>query len=471
MAKPALPKLNFPVFGSLHDRRHFLTPETTPVPLDPDVIKDYRITRVDRTAGRYNPERVIEPARLGVHLWRIGAGDVFEVMNKLRARGIDARPLYGFGIEGHWSLAPGGETPKIVDLRSFPYEITDEVRTYWPLRPGACPAIALVDGPFTGLFRDLPDASLPDRGLPGLLGRISSSAGLSPELAFEVHARFTATLVRMISPGSSIVFCPVGIVKSPDDFDGACDMSLPFTDDVHLADAIQMAHAHGAEIISLSLGTYVLPFGQDLTELPAPLATETQLTSIKGPDKGKDPKKPKKQSRGEGEGDSAVALSAAAGRKTTVVAAAGNDQLDMNLWRGPAPAGAKLSAPQFYPACREDVLAVGAADPSGSPVQWKHPPGYPNGPRHRVMGFETWWDVTAPGVDLVSGPIDVDDKHALRWSGSSFAAPVVAAALAAGCIDTSLDLLARSVDESTHPIIDYGDVPGLLWWENGELRY
>jgi hypothetical protein len=466
----ALPKFEFPVFRSLHDTRHFLTPKMTQV-LPGHFIKDYRITRVNQTAGRYDPERVIEPARLGVHLWRIGAGDVFEVMNELREEGIDARPLYGFGIEGHWSLAPGGETPKIADLRSFPYEIPDEASTYWPLRRGDDPTIALIDGPVTDLFRDLPD-----RSLHGLLEQISSRADLSPQLAFEVHARFTATLVRMISPRSSIVFCPVGVVKSPDDFDGACDMSLPFTDDLHVADAIRMATAHGAEIISCSLGTYVLPFGQDLTEVLRPLTTDTQLAWIKRQDDGKPTGRRKRKPRRESKPSAAEELVAAAERETIVVAAAGNDRLDMDLWLEPAPADTnadidrQLSAPQFYPACRPDVVAVGAADPSGNPVQWTHLPEYPGGPQGRVTGSEEWWNAIAPGVDLVSGPIDVNDKQALRWSGSSFAAPVVAAALAAGCIDISLEEL-RQLFKDTGTAIGYHDVPGLLWWEGGELRY
>lgn len=108
---------------------------------------------------------------------------------------------------------------------------------------------------------------------------------------------------------------------------------------------------------------------------------------------------------------SAVAQARAAG--ILVVASAGND-------------GSPL--PQ-YPAAFDDVVAVAALGPDG-PAPWTN--------------YGEWVDACAPGVDLVSaffaafnGPSPVvntlDPDHFAAWatwSGTSFAAPVVVAALA-----------------------------------------
>lgn len=107
----------------------------------------------------------------------------------------------------------------------------------------------------------------------------------------------------------------------------------------------------------------------------------------------------------------AVAAARAAG--IVVVASAGND-------------GSPL--PQ-YPAAFEHVVAVGAIGPDGPP-EWTN--------------YGGWVDACAPGVDLVSAffnafsgaspminTLDPDDFAAwARWSGTSFSAPVVVAALA-----------------------------------------
>lgn len=97
-----------------------------------------------------------------------------------------------------------------------------------------------------------------------------------------------------------------------------------------------------------------------------------------------------------------------------VVASAGNDATDRPL----------------FPACLPDVVAVAALDPYG-------PAAYTN--------HGAWVDACAPGTDLVSAfyeyngemelpamPGSADPDHYeqwARWTGTSFAAPVVAAAL------------------------------------------
>ena len=108
---------------------------------------------------------------------------------------------------------------------------------------------------------------------------------------------------------------------------------------------------------------------------------------------------------------SAIALAQLRG--IVVVASAGNDG---------------TSQPQ-YPAAFDDVIAVGAVGPDG-PTPWTN--------------YGSWVDACAPGADLISsffakfdGPeprvntVDPDRFEGwATWSGTSFAAPVVVAAIA-----------------------------------------
>jgi subtilisin family serine protease len=98
-------------------------------------------------------------------------------------------------------------------------------------------------------------------------------------------------------------------------------------------------------------------------------------------------------------------------RSRVVVAAAGNNGSDRPFW----------------PAAFKGVLAVAAYDSRG---------GQPRPAKFSNHG--TWVDVCAPGVDVVStfatfeqgGTPGVTFKGFARWSGTSFAAPQVAALLA-----------------------------------------
>jgi subtilisin family serine protease len=100
--------------------------------------------------------------------------------------------------------------------------------------------------------------------------------------------------------------------------------------------------------------------------------------------------------------------------------------------RGPtvvvASAGNEATGRPTYPAAYPGVIGVAAIGPAG-------PAPFSN--------FGPWVRACAPGVDLVSkfftgfeglpniGPEDPDRFHGwARWSGTSFAAPVVAGALA-----------------------------------------
>jgi hypothetical protein len=94
-----------------------------------------------------------------------------------------------------------------------------------------------------------------------------------------------------------------------------------------------------------------------------------------------------------------------------------------------ASAGNDGSCEPQYPAALDGVVAVGALGPDG-PAPWTN--------------YGPWVDACAPGTDLVSAffadfdgpqpPVGADDPDRFRewaiWSGTSFATPVVVAALA-----------------------------------------
>jgi subtilisin family serine protease len=150
------------------------------------------------------------------------------------------------------------------------------------------------------------------------------------------------------------------------------------TDELAVADAVRRAIADGAHIVNLSLGGYTM-------NGLAPIAVTTALG---GRDKNRD---------------------------VVIVAAAGNDAVDR----------------PFYPAALPDVIGVAAL-----------------GSQRRRAGFSNfgpWVDACAEGERLLStfatGTVmtdsDGDGRHDefpepyAHWSGTSFAAPQVSAAIAA----------------------------------------
>ena len=123
-----------------------------------------------------------------------------------------------------------------------------------------------------------------------------------------------------------------------------------------------------------------------------------------------------------------------------VVASAGNDATDR---------------PSF-PACLPEVIGVGALDPYG-------PAPYSN--------YGAWVNACAPGTDLVSafyrnfdgktelpempGSVDPDEYESwVRWTGTSFAAPIVTSALL-----REMQLTGCHAKRAVERVID---APGLL---------
>ena len=101
----------------------------------------------------------------------------------------------------------------------------------------------------------------------------------------------------------------------------------------------------------------------------------------------------------------------------------------------------------FWPAALKGVIGVGAVD---SREQQDHPP------RAAFSNHGPWVDACAPGVELLSTFVEFDeqlpahlagnpDEQAqtfsgwARWSGTSFAAPMVAARIVAKAMDSGID--------------------------------
>ena len=93
-----------------------------------------------------------------------------------------------------------------------------------------------------------------------------------------------------------------------------------------------------------------------------------------------------------------------------------------------AAAGNNASDRPFWPAAFKHVISVGAVDSRNGAVS-----------RAAFSNYGSWVDVWAPGVDLVSTYVDgrwataghvVRFEGWARWSGTSFAAPLVAATIA-----------------------------------------
>jgi subtilisin family serine protease len=102
---------------------------------------------------------------------------------------------------------------------------------------------------------------------------------------------------------------------------------------------------------------------------------------------------------------------AAMGRRTVLVAAAGNDHTERPFW----------------PAALKNVIAVGALDATG-------------GQRATFSNHAWWVEACAIGQDVRSAfPLPDGTAGFARWSGTSFAAPVITGTIARRAADQGID--------------------------------
>ncbi len=381
-----------------YDPSHFVT--RVGVVTAEQIAEFAEVEQVGDLSERYVGGADFTPEQVGVDLWHIeDNARVHDLVSALQAADLDGRPVYYFGFEGHWSLEPGSEAAhrhslpeRWVEGRTAPSAHVDSTGANLKQGSDGGAHVAVVDG---GFFPTLPlSMSGTDSGEMGdddangvhgtmVLGLIELGAPNAPIDYFaarQLRDPFVHTLLAghwHRQAASDIAFT----VRCSDDMAVAAAMS-------NVAEALASVEGPDYRYLNLSLGTY----------LPA-------LSSGSGPNLGLAPLSIE------------LALDTAAQYGVTVIAAAGNDILGTT-------AGGAIR--QFYPACRPDVTAIGAADCLGDPIMWHHGNRF----RHR----ESWWNHTAPGIDLISAPYEYGNGHVdgIRWSGSSFAAAVATGYFAAG---------------------------------------
>lgn len=410
----------------VRDEHHFVTESGVYGPEDFGFGDD--IQPVPDVSERYVGGVDFTPQAVGVDLWVVN-GDALAIVEALQSQGIDARPLYAFAFEGHWSLEPGSDRPEVVSFVG-----SERVDGTGPVTAAEVNA-AMTRGTRTSPIVGIVDGFAPASGSISDMIANEDSGGLAGN-ALSLHGRFVESIIRLLAPAAVIVTADVakvhprfvgaphrGLAASdePPEEDDVLDASLPFTDGMAIADAINRLVAQDAEFINLSLGTYVCSLD----------GGESFLDSMP------------------------VALAIAAAERVEVIAAGGNDVLHKNLWR---------SNPAFFPAVHPEVLGVGASSLRGQPVQWDHQ-------GMRVGSPPEWWDLIAPGVDLVGGEFMSGADRAVRWSGSSFASAVVTGVLASGCVPFDPDAFLQTLSGQDLPTLSYTDVPGLLWWDGTKIVY
>ena len=392
----------------VYDLHYFLTP-TDPATRD-FMLGELGFRQETDLSDRYHRDVEFAPEAVGVDMWhKTSDGDVLEDIVRVRDAGVDARPLYGFGFSGHWSLEPG-EDPHVVRLDPplFPSELNAVIENA-PAGDERHVVVGVVDSGFLGLTN---------------LSALPPGAALTAEMADEIHGTFVSSVIKLEAPGAELrkvdAWETLGAEMERGAFAGARGRC---TDDIAIAAAIQSVGG-GADFLNLSLGTYLGLVGGVVLRPPA---VEEQLARV-------------------------------IRRGVVVVAAGGNDKLEAARWTGTS--GRLTHTPMFYPACHDMVIAVGAADAAGQARKWDH--------GSDVAEWDPWWNVTAPGVDLVGAPfVDVgaEEDVAVGWSGSSFAAACLTGLLAAGTLAIEPEvLITRRVTSSwTQPVTTYAAASGLVW--------
>jgi subtilisin family serine protease len=321
---------------------------------------------------------------LGLQLWRFAgqSEDLVAVAARLTARALTLVDERGRDADG------ATDEPVIVSLNHVvlgqphpkgtalePPFTTGARRVLEPASDGADPDIAILD---TGVpapkelaewHPDLEDAVRRDAGNPRFpddLDTLCENGGAPSLRALAGHGTFIAGLVRFVAP--DLVISPYAVLD-PDGIGNDIDVARAL---MHVA-----SRPMAVPVISMSLGAYTY-------DDAAPPALQHVIDRLP--------------------------------RTTVVVASAGNDG---------------VSRP-FYPAALSRVVGVAAFDDLGGvvrPAPWSN--------------FGPWVDVCAPGVGLLStyvvgtyetmpGVLEAFDAPApsARWSGTSFASPLVAAEIA-----------------------------------------
>jgi subtilisin family serine protease len=219
------------------------------------------------------------------------------------------------------------------------------------------------------------------------------------------HGTFCAGVLRTVAPEAKVFVAKTFVRVADGTPNGAVVKTNAGFFESHLAEAVPRALQAGAQVLSLAFGTY--------TRKNLALLSITVLHSMVNE------------------------------QGAVLVAAAGNDQQDRKFW----------------PAAFPDVVSVGALSRNLDSRAW-------------FSNFGLWVKVYAPGEDLVNAYVvrgallcreapnkqqRRDFRGMARWSGTSFATPLVA-----GLIATRMSQTGRTAREAaTDLVAEAPVVPGL----------
>ena len=292
---------------------------------------------------------------------------------QLVAQGINATAIHVIGLASHWVFAPGTDPEWVVgELSEVPD--ADDDRRIGVIDSGFVPG----GPPWLNDYIDFDDPY-----------DIELSAAGSGEVS---HGTFIAGLLRQLACTHRVSTARLPLVH-PDMVTGLEERDLSATrlsTELHLLEAMfTLCDRHSAppDALNLSLGTYT---ANDLSTFIMRLAINYWYARTGG---------------------------------QPIFAAGGNEYEQPGDPYSP-----------FWPAAFADVTAVGAARPDGSEVVWDyHNPtlsGFEEMAAPSGMNRRPWINRLAPGTDVIglSGRTDAKGSPRLvKWSGSSFAAPVALA--------------------------------------------
>jgi Subtilase family len=302
-------------------------------------------------------------------LYSLSSGDPLHAADIVTGMGFEAQPNFAVGMTPNWAYSPGS------DATPAPGYVSTPVRN----APSPSTVVGVVDTGFDG-------ASWPAGwARPVTVYGPSGDVNRGPVGG---HGTFIAALIHQVAPNVNIITSkPAGLDM---DTDPATGRAYPIVDDFGVGKAVDVLNRRGADILSLSFGTYacsdVASTRNGAPRTSGPIATRQAMLYFRRVDATR-----------------------------IVVAAAGNDA------HGP-------NDPTMYPSgfATRSWFTGGVL---GSVSDWV----VSAGTNASFSNHGNSVEVSATGVDVVSYRPTVDTQAAgpYYWSGTSFATPCVAATIAA----------------------------------------
>lgn len=381
--------------------------ETTATVGECAIVKNYLVTAADyggdgqlieRTAaeiieamsgeelGDADLEGILGHTFGDIGFWQVDGVDVPTKVAALQDDGVRAAPIHLVAPMGHWAWAPG-EPPMIPPPDS-------------PAEPEVA-SLAELDGTVfvidTGWERGGPDW-MAEPFVSGDDERFNPGQGS--------HGTFVASIIRQVSPQTRVrILAPEVVPESESTWIHPQPASVPpLTSEINVLGAIVRARLESddtARALNMSIGTYACEMPRLQTvEGGTDFGATPTLRNAVGDWRARHPDAP-------------------------VIAAAGNEE----------------NGQPFYPAALPGVVGVAARPFNQSSVNsalvWDPPEGGQRGEADPKSSA----DILAPGEDLLGY-----SPRFTQWSGSSFAAPVVAGLVANNPGNVAGVLATKNVD-------------------------